>query len=371
VNAPGRSDYDALVRVESQESKPDHFKLKVVLTVLDPAGKEAVVQYSREADLGDSIFDYVDSMKRAMGGSLSSIRTQMLAEQQGKGLRALVAAHRVIQVVRDQVQWAQAAEAQGDYATALRTLRQALTADPKSPAPVAAAVAFLHRLCDPEGAKRFGEAAQKAHPTDAALATALAGTGVTPHAPACEAQALNRDGVALARERKLPEALAKFQAARQRAPGLVPKASYNAALLLEAARPPEAVQAYLEATRGFLDPADQQEALTRLVATAQRARLPVPETADRRYRLGVVRVEQKRYPEAVTEFEAALAEAPWLVDAYYNLGLVYDFTGATANALQALRAYVQLAPQAANLGAVKTKIVELEDKLGVLPPAGK
>lgn len=55
------------------------------------------------------------------------------------------------------------------------------------------------------------------------------------------------------------------------------------------------------------------------------------------------------------------------MDAYYNLGLVYDFTGATANALQALRAYVQLAPQAANLGAVKTKIVELEDKLGVLP----
>ena len=148
------------------------------------------------------------------------------------------------------------------------------------------------------------------------LAAAIAGTGITPYPPACGAQALNREGVALAREGKRTEALVKFQAARQAAPGLVPKASYNAAMLLEqAGKSQDALVAYLEARQGFL-------------------------------------------------FEAALPDAPWLADAYYNLGLVSDFTGAHAKALEALRTYLALAPQSPQASAVKTKIVELEDKLG-------
>jgi len=73
-------------------------------------------------------------------------------------------------------------------------------------------------------------------------------------------------------------------------------------------------------------------------------------------------------PETMRKGPARLA--PWLVDAYYNLGLVYDMTGSYPDALQAFRNYVTLAPTAPNVGTVKTKIVELEDRLaaGVTGP---
>jgi tetratricopeptide (TPR) repeat protein len=188
-----------------------------------------------------------------------------------------------------------------------------------------------------------------------------------PYPAACRAQALNREGVALAREQKFAAALAKLEEAVRIAPGLIPKAHYNAALIHEqTGRPREALTHYVVAHQAFLLPQGQTETLSRMVALVQRAGITVPETADRRYRVGILRAQQKRYKEAIEEFEAALAEAPWLVDAYHNLGLVYDFTGAYQDALRTFRTYVQLAPTAPNIGTVKTKIVELEDRLGLL-----
>lgn len=180
----------------------------------------------------------------------------------------------------------------------------------------------------------------------------------------CEAQALNREGVTLARGQKLVAALAKFEEAAQVGAGFLPKAHYNAALVLEQiGRPPEALTHYVAALRESILLQDEIEILSRLVALAQQARIPVPDSADRRYRVGILRAQQKRYQEAIQEFEAALAEAPWLVDGYYNLGLVYDFTENYFDALRALRIYLQLAPTAPNIGPVKSKIVEIEDRL--------
>jgi tetratricopeptide (TPR) repeat protein len=373
VNAPGRTEYDAVVRVESAESKSDHFVLRVTLKVFDAQGKALVAEYSRELTLTDSMMGFSDDMKRAMSQSLSSIRAQLLAEEQaGKGLRTLVAARRNAVAAQGRVAEAQAAVQRGDYQAAVAAVRSALQTDPQGAASVAAATELLYRLCDPETAKRLGEQGLKADPADATLQAAMRGTGGTPYPPACDAQALNREGVALVRAGQRSEALAKFQAARQAAPGLVAKASYNAALLLEqGGRGPEALAAYVEAYRSFLTPAEQQDALGRLVALTQRANLSAPDGPDRRYRLGIVRAQQKRYPEAIVEFEAALSDCPWLVDAYYNLGLVYDFTGASGPALQAFRAYLALAPSSPHTSAVKTKIVELEDKLGVGDPPPK
>ncbi len=373
VNAAGRTEYDAVVRVESSESKPQHFMLKVTLKVFDASGKALVAEYSREMTLTDSMMGFGDDMKRAMSESLSSIRAQLLAEEQaGKGLRILVAARRNAVAAQGRVAEAQAAMQRGDYQAALAAVRSALQTDPQGAASVAAAVELLYRLCDPESAGRMGEQGLKAHPTDAPLQAAVRRSEAAPYPSACEAQALNRDGVGLIRAGQRGEALAKFQAARQAAPGLVAKASYNAALLLDqGGRGPEALAAYLEAYRGFLTPAEQQDALGRLVALTQRTNLPTPDGPDRRYRLGIVRAQQKRYPEAIVEFEAALANCPWLVDAYYNLGLVYDFTGASGPALQAFRTYLALAPSSPQTSAVKTKIVELEDKLGVGDPPPK
>jgi tetratricopeptide (TPR) repeat protein len=196
--------------------------------------------------------------------------------------------------------------------------------------------------------------------------------GRSAHEPACRAQALNREGVALAREQKPVGALAKFEEATRAAPGLVPKAHYNAALILEqTGRPREALLQYVAAYQAFLFPAEQVESLVRIVALTQRAAIGVPDTADRRYRVGILRAQQKRYQDAVEEFEAALVEAPWLVDAYYNLGLVYDFVSRHPEALRAFRTYSQLAPNAPNIGAVKTKIVEIEDRLATQPTPRK
>ena len=59
------------------------------------------------------------------------------------------------------------------------------------------------------------------------------------------------------------------------------------------------------------------------------------------------------------------------MNAYKNLGLVYDFTGAFHEALHNLTIYAQLAPAGPEIGHVKTKIVELRDRLGLLEKPAK
>jgi tetratricopeptide (TPR) repeat protein len=183
----------------------------------------------------------------------------------------------------------------------------------------------------------------------------------------CIAQRLNREGIALVKEQQWAAALAKFEEAARTTPNLIPKADYNAALILEqTGRPKEALVHYLAALKGFLLLSDEEEVFAKIVSIVQRSNIPVPESADRKYRIGILRAQQKRYKEAVQEFESALSEAPWLVDAYYNLGLVYDFSGDYQNALRTLKTFMKLAPNAPNIGAVKTKMVELEDRMGLL-----
>ncbi|MFB3816541.1 MAG: tetratricopeptide repeat protein [Candidatus Methylomirabilales bacterium] len=368
VNAPGRQDHDLDIAIDLAQHVGTTFAtqhtLKMVVKITDPATTTAIREYRRERVVG-ALFSYLEEFKATMPAWLSEIRGEMLAEFGGGALRNTLFAGRRAKAVGEDVRRARAAQARGDYPSAVTGLRRALAADPAGIAPIMAGVELLHVLCDPEGARRLGETSPKDQPSDVGFAAALAGTTVTPHPPACQAQQLNKDAVALARAGQRAEALAKLTEARRLAPGLVPKASYNAALLLEqSGKPQEAVAAYREAYQGFLLPADQQEALKRVVTCAQRHNVAPSDAADRRYRLGIVRAQQKRYPDAVAEFEAALAEAPWLVDAYYNLGLVYDFTDAPAPAAQALRTYLSLAPQSPHASAVKTKIVELEDKLG-------
>ena len=367
VNAPGRPP-DLVLMVETSESMPKGvwtsvFKIGVSVAVQTPGTGTTAHTYAREAMLEG--FVTKQEVTDGFGQLLADVLRELYADYQAGKIRAVITASRAGQATQAQVQAARAAMATQDYRAALAAVRSALVADPTAPAPVAVAVDLLTILCDPEGAKTLAVAARTAHSTDARLPTAGAGAGITPDPFACQAQQLNREALALARSGQRAEALTKLAGARVLAPGLVPKASYNAAILLEqSGKPQEAVAAYLEAHRGFLSPADQREALTRLVACAQRANLPVPDAADRRYRLGIVRAQQKRYPEAVIEFEGALQDAPWLADAYYNLGLVAGFTEAHAKALQALRTYLTLAPQSPHASAVKTKIVELEDKLG-------
>ena len=50
-----------------------------------------------------------------------------------------------------------------------------------------------------------------------------------------------------------------------------------------------------------------------------------PKNAEARYNLGVIYVGIKQYRPAVTEFEAAIAVRPDFREAYYSLGVCYEF----------------------------------------------
>ncbi len=373
------SDYDFIVRIETQESKPANFRLKATLSVIPTGAKEAVTQYTREADLGDSALNLVAGLKSSLRSMMAEMRASLLADYKGGKIRALASKGAAGRETAKFTAEAEAARKAGNPKAALAALRSALRSDPRNPVIYRETADLLLSLCDADGAIRTAEQglrladqdqglrdvvgrALKLKNADAATATA---EGLDPQV--CRAQAANREGIALARGQQRAAALAKFEEAAAAAPGLIPKADYNAALILEqTGKSKEALQRYLVAKDAFLMPADEQEALQKAIALAQRTGMAVPESAERRYRIGILRAQQKRYPEAVKELEAALAEAPWLVDAYYNLGLVYDFSEKYADALHSLKTYIMLAPNAPQIGSVKTKIVELEDRLGIL-----
>jgi tetratricopeptide (TPR) repeat protein len=269
--------------------------------------------------------------------------------------------------ITESLKKAREARGRGDFEAAIRFIKSAMQTDPKDPGPYREAAEVFLTLCDREGAARAAEAGGRFHFQDQSqMKITPLPAGATLQS-ACQAQELNRLGVALAREGKAAEALARFEEALRAAPGFSAKAHYNAGLILEEqGRWKEALRHYMQAQRLFIFPEEETEVLKRISGLARAAKIPVPETADRAYRLGIVRTNQKRYGEAVEEFEAALAEAPWLAEAYYNLGLVYDFNREYGKALLALRLYTALSPTAPNLGTVKTKIVELEDRLGLI-----
>ena len=265
----------------------------------------------------------------------------------------------------------------GHYSEAMFYFRVAMQIDPQNPIPYEKASSLFLNRCDPDGAIKVAEKGLKITSNNQALrkvlvrAHSLKNNATIAPTPSqsfvCRARELNREGVTLAREGNQLAALTKFEEAIQAAPGLIPKAHYNLALILEeSGKPKESVSHYVKAQQSFLLPEEEFEALTRLVALSRQARIAVPEIADQRYRLGIVRAKQKKYKEAIQEFEAALAEAPWFIEAYYNLGLVYDFNKEYSKALRVLNIYAKLSPDAPNIGTVKTKIVELKDKMGLL-----
>ena len=310
----------------------------------------------------------MDEFSAFFGRSISALAAAWVAELQASpSVAMMVARVDSNKLLAD----SQSAEEGRNYPAAIQATRTLLRASPNDARTYARAGYLLARLCDIDGARRAAEEGTQRFAGDAEIALLrdrLAAAAENLGDPvACKAQALNREGVQLAREQKSAEALARFDEAAGLAPAAVPKASYNAGLVLEqSGRAQDALKRYAAAFSGFIFERDEIETLGKMVELAGRAGLAAPDSADQKYRLGIVRTQQKRYQEAVKSFEAALDEAPWIVDAYYNLGLVYDATASYPQALRVLRIYSRLAPRSSNIGAVKTKIVELEDRLGLL-----
>lgn len=380
VNPPGDSKYDFLVRVEIYYGIPSLFRGvegEITLSIIDPQTKETVLSYVHKKELGH--FD--GTIVKNESNTLSEIKTQLLADFRSKNPRAYVSFLGSSKVAKKQLEKASTFQKEGNYTAAFSAFKQAIRNSPEFWESYRDAAGFMLLLCDQDGVLRLAKEGLRLNPDELSLKDVLGraqkqkGNNVLTSSTDqnfCRAQTLNHEGVALVKGGRPITALAKFEEAARVAPGLVPKAHYNAGLILEQmGKTQEAIRHYTIAYRVFLLPQDETEAFMRIVTIARSARIAVPEDADRYYRLGIIRAEEKKYSEAVKAFETALDEAPWLVDAYYNLGLMYDFTGAYAKALRAFRIYLQLAPSAQNISAVKTKIVELEDKLGLHDKATK
>jgi tetratricopeptide (TPR) repeat protein len=92
----------------------------------------------------------------------------------------------------------------------------------------------------------------------------------------------------------------------------------------------------------------------------------VPEEAERFMARGVGAIEtakdQNGFKDAVTEFEKAALHAPWLPDAYYNLGIAQDKAGLYPEAIKSLKLYLLAAPDAADVKEVKSLIYKVEYK---------
>jgi tetratricopeptide (TPR) repeat protein len=70
--------------------------------------------------------------------------------------------------------------------------------------------------------------------------------------------------------------------------------------------------------------------------------------------------EPKDYHDAAVEFEKALQAAPWLGDAYYNLGIIQEKAGDLSGAMRNLKLYLLASPGATDTKEVKDLIYELE-----------
>jgi tetratricopeptide (TPR) repeat protein len=90
----------------------------------------------------------------------------------------------------------------------------------------------------------------------------------------------------------------------------------------------------------------------------------VPEDADRFMARGTAAVKSAKngddFKDAVAEFEKATLAAPWLANAYYNLGVAQDKAGQYASAIKSLKLYLLAEPNASDTKAVKTLIYEIE-----------
>ena len=68
------------------------------------------------------------------------------------------------------------------------------------------------------------------------------------------------------------------------------------------------------------------------------------------------------FKDAVAEFEKATLSAPWLANAYYNLGVAQDKAGLYAAAIRSLKLYVLAEPNAPDIRSVEKLIDEIEYK---------
>lgn len=90
----------------------------------------------------------------------------------------------------------------------------------------------------------------------------------------------------------------------------------------------------------------------------------VPKEAERFMARGAVAMKSaknvKDFKDSVTEFEKATLVAPWLANAYYNLGIAQEKAGLYDAAFKSLKLYLLASPNASDANSVEKLIYEIE-----------
>ena len=90
----------------------------------------------------------------------------------------------------------------------------------------------------------------------------------------------------------------------------------------------------------------------------------IPRDAERFMNRGAAAAKSAKgandFKDAVVEFEKATLAAPWMANAYYNLGVAQDKAGMYSNAIRSLKLYLVAAPNAPDAKNVEKLIDEIE-----------
>jgi tetratricopeptide (TPR) repeat protein len=125
----------------------------------------------------------------------------------------------------------------------------------------------------------------------------------------------------------------------------------------------QALMHYVEALKTDVS---NQQLREKIIKLAKKIQPPpvVPEEARRhmvRGRAAVKAAKNKQgFQNAADEFKQALYIAPWLVDGYYNLGIMQDKAGKYKEAVRNLKTYLSGAPNSADTREVQDFIYEIE-----------
>lgn len=104
----------------------------------------------------------------------------------------------------------------------------------------------------------------------------------------------------------------------------------------------------------------------KIIKLAQKLQPPpeVPEEVHRYMVRGEVfakaAVDKNGFQRAAKEFQSATKVAPWIADAYYNLGIVQDKAGLYKLAMHSLEFYLLAAPNASDAREVRSLIYKIE-----------
>jgi tetratricopeptide (TPR) repeat protein len=132
----------------------------------------------------------------------------------------------------------------------------------------------------------------------------------------------------------------------------------------------EALTRYVAALQSTTEGTDQEQQLREKIIALARQIKPAPLVPDealthfgRGRAAGEIAKNPEDFQKAIDEFRQALRLAPWLANAYLNLGVVEDKAGQYADAIRQLKLYLLAAPSASDADDVKTRIAGAQYKL--------